>query len=49
VVCPRPADVTAAVRRLRADPGGREELSRRAREFSRRTLDAELEDLARRL
>lgn len=49
LVCPRPADVTAAVRRLRADPEGREELSRRAREFSRRTLDAELEELARRL
>ncbi|GAA2873156.1 galactosyldiacylglycerol synthase [Pseudonocardia halophobica] len=49
LVCPRPADVTAAVRRLRADPEGRAELSRRAREFSRRTLDAELEELARRL
>ncbi|MFR9801395.1 MGDG synthase family glycosyltransferase [Pseudonocardia sp. RS010] len=49
LVCPGPADVTAAVRRLRAEPEEREELSRRARGFSRRTLDAELEDLARRL
>jgi UDP-N-acetylglucosamine:LPS N-acetylglucosamine transferase len=49
IVCPRREDVTAAVRRLRADPAEREDLSRRAREHSRRTLDAELEELARRL
>ncbi|GAA1833144.1 glycosyltransferase [Pseudonocardia ailaonensis] len=49
VVCPRREDVTAAVRRLRTDPAERAELTRRAREYSARSLDAELEELAGRI
>jgi UDP-N-acetylglucosamine:LPS N-acetylglucosamine transferase len=49
LVCEEPADITAVVRRLREDPAERARLAERAREHSHRTLDAELEALARRL
>ena len=49
VVCPTVAGVTAAVRRLRDDPGERAALAGRAAEFGRADLDAELAALARRV
>ncbi|MCW0215113.1 MAG: galactosyldiacylglycerol synthase [Pseudonocardia sp.] len=48
VVCPGPADVTDAVRRLRGDSAERETLAARAAEFGRADLDAELTALAER-
>ena len=45
LVCPTPADVTAAVRRLVADPGELARLARAAAEFGARDLDAELAEL----
>jgi UDP-N-acetylglucosamine:LPS N-acetylglucosamine transferase len=49
VVCPTVAGVTAAVRRLRDDPGERSALAGRAAEFGRADLDAELAALAMRV
>lgn len=48
LVCPTPADVTAAVRRLLHDPRELAELARRAAEFGGRDLDAELVELGAR-
>ena len=48
VVCPRPADVTAAVVDLRDRPAHREALAAAARAFSARDLDAVLAGLATR-
>lgn len=49
VVCSTPAEVTAAVRRLREDPGERAALAGRAAEFGRADLDEELTALALRV
>ncbi|WP_312859207.1 MGDG synthase family glycosyltransferase [Pseudonocardia xinjiangensis] len=49
VVCRTPAEVTAAVRRLREDPGARAALAARAAEFGRADLDDELAALALRV
>jgi UDP-N-acetylglucosamine:LPS N-acetylglucosamine transferase len=49
LVCPRLADVTDAVRRLRGDEAERETLARQAAEFARADLDEELAALAARL
>jgi UDP-N-acetylglucosamine:LPS N-acetylglucosamine transferase len=49
LVCPRPADVTGAVRRLRAGEMEREGLARHAAEFGRADLDTELAALAARM
>jgi UDP-N-acetylglucosamine:LPS N-acetylglucosamine transferase len=49
LVCPRPADVTAALRRLHSDPDDLAALARRAGAFGERDLDAELVALAGRL
>jgi UDP-N-acetylglucosamine:LPS N-acetylglucosamine transferase len=49
IVCPRPADVTATVRRLHDEPGELAVLARRAAAFGERDLDAELVALAGRL
>jgi UDP-N-acetylglucosamine:LPS N-acetylglucosamine transferase len=48
VVCPRPADVTAAVADLRDEPARRESLAAAARAFSGRDLDGALAGLAAR-
>jgi len=48
VVCPTPAEVTAAVRRLQ-EPGASAGLVERAGAFADRVLDAELRELAARL
>jgi UDP-N-acetylglucosamine:LPS N-acetylglucosamine transferase len=48
VVCPCPADVTAAVRDLRDDPARRDALAAAARTFSARDLDGALTGLAAR-
>lgn len=49
VVCPRPQDVSAAVRRFREHPAELEALARRAAEFGRGDLDAALRALASRI
>ena len=49
LVCPRPEDVTVAVRRLREHPAERAALSARARAYGASTLDADLAALADRL
>ncbi|GEL17350.1 MGDG synthase family glycosyltransferase [Pseudonocardia asaccharolytica] len=49
VVCPRPADVTAAIRGLRAEPSRLAALRRGAEAFGRRDLDGELAALAGRV
>ena len=49
IVCPRPADVTATVRRLHDEPDELAALARRAAAFGERDLDAELVALAGRL
>jgi UDP-N-acetylglucosamine:LPS N-acetylglucosamine transferase len=48
LVCPRPADVTATVRRLRDDPAELAALAGRAAEFGARDLDGALTALAAR-
>jgi UDP-N-acetylglucosamine:LPS N-acetylglucosamine transferase len=48
LVCPRPCDVTATVRRLRDTPGELERLAARAEEFARPDLDDALRALAAR-
>ncbi|NMH97583.1 galactosyldiacylglycerol synthase [Pseudonocardia sp. K10HN5] len=49
LLCPRPSDVTAAIRRLCHDPAELAALGRRAAEFGRRDLDAELAALSDRI
>lgn len=49
VVCPRTADITAAVAGLRDDPARRESLAAAARAFSARDLDGALNGLAARV
>ncbi|MFC5995790.1 glycosyltransferase [Pseudonocardia hispaniensis] len=49
VVCPRPADVTAALRGLRAEPSRLAALRRGAQAFGHRDLDGELAALAERV
>jgi hypothetical protein len=49
LVCPRPADVTATIARLAADPDAVAPLEARAAEFGVRDLDAALRELAGRV
>jgi UDP-N-acetylglucosamine:LPS N-acetylglucosamine transferase len=49
IVCPKPVDVTATVRRLRSRPDELSALARRAATFGERDLDVELAALAGRL